>query len=101
MKKARHMWLWILLPIAGFVGLIVLGIVGLMLYGILEVRKFERLTDTHNLGERARRMADDYLTKRANGALVLGLVQQGKAFTAGFGRVSSTNAATPDAMTIF
>lgn len=99
--KARRMWLWILLPIAGLVGLIVLGIVGLMFYGFFEVRKFERLTDTRDLRERTRKIADDCLARRPNGALVIGLVQQGKAFTAGFGRVSSTNASTPDATTIF
>ena len=95
------MWVWISLCVVGLVGLIVLGLVGLMLYGFFEVRKFERLTDTRDLRQRTGQLAEGYLAKRSAGALVVGLVQQDKLFTAGFGRVSAANAVAPGATTIF
>jgi D-alanyl-D-alanine-carboxypeptidase/D-alanyl-D-alanine-endopeptidase len=70
----------------------------LVLFGVLSAAAAE---GQRRLKEHASSLAKDYLSNRTHGALVIGVVQNGKAFSAGFGRVSSTNAAAPDAATVF
>ena len=66
---------------------------GLLTYVTHEKRKYDKLTDTHDLKLRASKMGEGYVADRSNAALVIGLTQRGKRAVLGFGHVSATNAA--------
>jgi CubicO group peptidase (beta-lactamase class C family) len=99
--KARD-FLWLVLKIGGGVTLL-LGLIfaGLLFYVTHEKRKWDSLTDTHDLKQRATKMGEGYVADRANGALVIGLTQRGKRAVLGFGKVGATSPATPDGHTVF
>ncbi len=73
----------------------------LVVYLTYERRKWDTLTDSHDLRQRALRMGENYLTDRQKAALVIGITQQGRQAVLGFGRVSATNATAPRADTLF
>lgn len=79
--------------------LLLLG--GLVSYFVMEKRKYDRLTDTQDLPQRAALMGEGYVKSRQDAALIIGLTQRGKRAVQGFGRVSATDAAPPDAQTMF
>jgi CubicO group peptidase (beta-lactamase class C family) len=95
-------FLWLALKVGGGVLLLLLLLFGgLVSYFIMEKRKYERLTDTRDLRQRATRMGEGYAAARKDVALVIGLTQRGQRAALGFGRVSATNAVPPDAQTMF
>lgn len=95
-------FLWLALKVGGGVLLLLLLLFGgLVSYFIMEKRKYERLTDTRDLRQRATRMGEGYVAARKDAALVIGLTQRGQRAALGFGRVSATNAVPPDAQTMF
>ncbi len=95
-------FLLLALKVSGGVLLLLLVLSGgLATYFILEKRKYANLQDTHDLKQRAARMGEGYVKGRKEPALVIGLTQRGKRVVQGFGQVSATNAAPPDAQTIF
>lgn len=95
-------FLWLALKVGGgVVLLLVLLFGGLVTYVLHEKRKYDKLTDTHDLKQRATTMGEGYVADRKNAALVIGLTQRGKRAVLGFGHVSATNAAPPDAHTLF
>ncbi|PAW83656.1 MAG: hypothetical protein B9S33_13325 [Pedosphaera sp. Tous-C6FEB] len=95
-------FLLLALKVSGGVLLLLLVLSGgLATYFILEKRKYANLQDTHDLKQRAARMGEGYVKERKEAALVIGLTQRGKRVVQGFGQVSATNAAPPDAQTIF
>ena len=95
-------FLWVTLKVGGGVVLLLMLLLGgLLTYVTMEKRKYDRLTDTHDLRQRASEMGAGYLADRPNAALVIGLTQRGKRAVLGMGKVSATNAAAPDAQTLF
>jgi CubicO group peptidase (beta-lactamase class C family) len=94
--------LLVLLKVAAGIALLVLVLVGaLVAWFAWEKRQFSKLTDTHDLAKHIERMGGDYLGKRPQGALVIAVVQRGQVHIAGFGRMGESNAALPDADTLF
>jgi len=99
--KSRN-FLWLALKVGGGVLLLLLLLFGgLITYVTMEKRRYDRLTDTHDLKQRAVSMGEGYVAERRSAALVIGITQRGKRAVLGFGRVSSTNAVPPDAQTLF
>lgn len=95
-------FLWLALKVGGGVLLLLMLLFGgLLTYVTMEKRKYDRLTDTHDLKQRATKMGEGYVAERKNAALVVGITQRGKRAVLGFGRVSATNAVPPDARTLF
>lgn len=95
-------FLWLVLKVGGGVLILLLLLFGgLATYFILEKRKYDQLTDSQDLKQRAARMGEGYVKNRANAALVIGLTQRGKRAVLGFGQVSTTNTVPPDAQTLF
>jgi CubicO group peptidase (beta-lactamase class C family) len=95
-------FLWLALKVGGGVVLLLMLLFGgLITYVTMEKRKYDRLTDTHDLKQRATKMGEGYVAERKNAALVIGLTQRGKRAVLGFGHVSATNAVPPDAQTLF
>jgi CubicO group peptidase (beta-lactamase class C family) len=95
-------FLWLALKVGGGVLLLLMLLFGgLLAYVTMEKRKYDRLTDTHDLKQRATKMGEGYVAERKNAALVIGLTQRGRRAVLGFGRVNATNAAPPDAQTLF
>ncbi len=95
-------FLWLVLKVGGGVLLLlVLLFAGLLAYVTREKRKYDKLTDTHDLKQRAVKMGEGYIAERKNGALVIGFTQRGKRAVLGFGSVGATNSALPDAQTLF
>lgn len=93
---------WLAVKVGGGVVLLLVLLFGALLtYVTHEKRKWEKLTDTHDLKQRAAMMGDVYLADRKNGALVIGVTQRGKRAVFGFGHVSAANASPPDAHTLF
>jgi serine-type D-Ala-D-Ala carboxypeptidase/endopeptidase len=83
------------------VGLLVLVVVGLVVYAIHERHAYRDMRDSHDLKTRTAKLANQYVAKRPNAALVIGVLQHGWSFEAGFGRIADTNAAPPDGQTLF
>ena len=99
--KAQN-FLWLALKIGGGVVLLLaLLFGGLITYVTHEKRKYDKLTDTHDLKRSAAKMGGGYVADRKNAALVIGITQRGKRVVLGFGRVGGTNAEPPDAQTLF
>lgn len=69
--------------------------IGLVVYAYLEKRDYEQLTDTKDLKPRIGKLADPYITKRANAALVIAVLQNGNEHVQGFG------SSKPDRATIY
>ncbi len=93
---------WLTVKVGGGVSLLLLFLFGaLLIYVTREKRKYDRLTDTHDLRQRAVTMGEGYSGARPGGALVIGVTQRGKRAVLGFGRAGTTNAAPPDARTLF
>lgn len=95
-------FLWLALKVGGGVLLLLLLLFGgLVTYFVTEKRKYDRLTDTRDLRQRAAKMGEGYVAARKDAALIIGLTQRGQRAVLGFGRVSATNAVPPDAQTMF
>ncbi|KAF0179648.1 MAG: beta-lactamase [Limisphaerales bacterium] len=95
-------FLWLALKVGGGVLLLLMLLLGgLLTYVTMEKRKYDRLTDTHDLRQRATRMGEGYVADRQDAALVIGLTQRGRRAVLGLGRVSATNAVPPDGRTLF
>jgi CubicO group peptidase (beta-lactamase class C family) len=101
MTRSRSVWFWLLLSVGGLIGFIAIAIGGFVLWAYLNVRQFQQPADTRDLRSRAQKLAGDYIAKRPQGALTVGLVQGGKTHFLGAGRVSAANAAAPDTNTLF
>ena len=102
LEDQSRKFLWITLKIGGgVILLLVLLFSGLLAYVTHEKRKYDKLTDTRDLKQRAAKMGEGYVTNRNNASLVIGITQRGKRSVLGFGRVSATNAVPPDAHTLF
>jgi len=93
---------WLTLKVSSGV-LILLAVLlgGLLTYVTQEKRKYDRLTDTRDLRQRAAKMGEGYIADRKNGALVIGLTQRGQRVVLGFGQASPTNPVPPDAQALF
>ncbi|MBM3871996.1 MAG: hypothetical protein FJ392_13750, partial [Verrucomicrobia bacterium] len=78
---------WLTLKVSSGV-LILLAVLlgGLLTYVTQEKRKYDRLTDTRDLRQRAAKMGEGYIADRKNGALVIGLTQRGQRVVLGFGQ---------------
>ncbi|MBI5800567.1 MAG: beta-lactamase family protein [Verrucomicrobia bacterium] len=93
---------WLALKIGvGVLLLLVLLFGGLITYVVHEKRKWDKLTDTRDLKQRAVKMGEGYVSNRKNAALVIGVTQRGKRAVLGFGQVSATESAPPDERTLF
>ena len=93
---------WLALKVgAGVFLLLALLFGGITAYVVHEKRKYDKLTDTHDLRQRATRMGEGYVAERPEAALVIGVTQRGRRAVLGFGRVGATNAAPPDGQTLF
>jgi serine-type D-Ala-D-Ala carboxypeptidase/endopeptidase len=64
--------------VVGLTLLTVLPFVGVIVYAQVEKRNYEKLTDSKDLKERIAQLAQPYMAKRTNGALVIGVLQGGK-----------------------
>lgn len=99
--RAREFF-WLVLKVAGGASLLLVVILALLLaYVSHDKRKWDKLTDTHDLRQRAGKMGQGYLADHPQAALVIGLTQGGRRAVQGFGRLSATNTAPPDAQTLF
>ncbi len=99
--RARDFF-WLVLKVAGGASvLLVVILAALLAYLSHDKRKWDKLQDTHDLRQRAAKMGEGYLAGHPQAALVIGLTQGGRRAVQGFGRVSATNAALPDAQTVF
>ena len=85
----------------GAVGLIFLVVVGLIAYIGLKQHRYSTIPDTRDLPKRIDAMAAEYLGTRKNGGLVIGVIQRGKRFIRGYGRVNDTDRSPPDGATLF
>lgn len=99
--KPRSKWFWILLAVGGLALLLVLGVIGLVVWAYRDLTSINRQADTKDLRHRVQQMGTNYLAKRTNGALVIGVLQGGKTHWLGFGQVSAANTNTPNADTLF
>jgi D-alanyl-D-alanine-carboxypeptidase/D-alanyl-D-alanine-endopeptidase len=87
--------LLVLKIVGGLLLLLVLLAAGFIVYLRAEKRNYEKLSDTKDLQQRIVKLAEPYMTKRTNGALVIGVLQNGKQHVQGFGRKP------PNASTIY
>jgi serine-type D-Ala-D-Ala carboxypeptidase/endopeptidase len=95
-------FLWLVLKVGGGVLLLLLLLLGgLIAYFVAEKRKYERLSDTRDLRQRAVKMGEAYVGGRQDAGLVIGMTQRGRRAVLGFGRMAATNSALPDAHTMF
>lgn len=96
-QPRRRRWLiWI----GGLLAVCLLSTVGIGFGGWLALRqRFADLPDTHDLDTRLATEAQAYLADRPNGALVIGVVQDGRTAVFGFGAMDDGSA--PDADTVY
>ena len=85
----------------GCAGLFVVFAIVMTVFVMYRKHAYRTMKDTHDLKPRISNLASNYVTKRSNVALVIGVTQRGKTGVFGFGRVSANNSATPDGDTIF
>lgn len=86
----RGMMLLGLKIFAALVLLVVLFVVGVFVYATMEKRGYKRLSDTRDLKERVAKLAQAYVAKRPNAALILGVLQNGQEHVQGFGADRAT-----------
>jgi serine-type D-Ala-D-Ala carboxypeptidase/endopeptidase len=82
----KRLVMLILKIVGGLVLVLVLLVVGVVVYARVEKRNYEKLSDTKDLKERIAKLAEPYMAKRTNGALVIGVLQNGTEYVQGFGR---------------
>jgi CubicO group peptidase (beta-lactamase class C family) len=70
-------------------------------YVIHERHQYKNLPDTHDLSQRTARFGVDYVTRRPEAGLVIGVYQGDHANISGFGRSSATRSDPPDGQTLF
>ena len=85
----------------GCAGLLVVGFLALLGYVWYRQHSYKTMADSHDLKQRIQKLGTEYAAKRADAALVIGVLQWGTNSVTGFGRVSATNSATPDGETLF
>lgn len=85
----------------GCAGLLVVGFVALLGYVLYRQHSYKTMADSRDLKARIEKFGQEYLAKRPNAGLVIGVHQRGVDYVAGFGQVSATNNAAPDGQTIF
>jgi len=89
----------------GCAGLVVLFLVvsfGVLLaYVLHEQHQYKQLADTRDLSQQTARLGVDYVTRRPEAGLVIGVYQGDHANISGFGRTSPTHASPPDGQTLF
>lgn len=85
----------------GCAGLVVLGFIALLGFVLYRQHAYKTMVDSHDLKQRIQKLGAQYVAKRPNAALVVGIYQRGTNSVTGLGRVSATNSATPDGETIF
>lgn len=90
-----------LLPVGVALGLVAVGVVVFVMWVGHDRTERHWLAAARDLRTRTEEMASKYLASRAKGALVIGVVQNGKANWLGFGQVSATQTNPPDAETLF
>jgi CubicO group peptidase (beta-lactamase class C family) len=81
--------------------LVVVGFIALLGYVLYRQHAYKTMVDSHDLKQRIEKLGAEYLAKRPNAAVVVGVYQRGTNSVTGFGRVSAANRATPDGETIF
>ncbi len=59
------------------------------------------IMNTHDLQTKINKITNDYVNKRENVALTIGVIQPGRSYVKGFGKLSDTNHALPNAQTIY
>ena len=64
--------------------LVALFVIGVVVYAQIERRDYEKLSNTKDLKERIAKLTEPYLAKRPNGALVIGVIQNGSEDVQGF-----------------
>lgn len=57
--------------------------------------------NTHDLESKINQITNDYINKRENVALTIGVIQPEYSYVKGFGKLGDTNPALPDAQTIY
>src|SRR5688500_4915985 len=70
--------------------LVVLLIGGVFAYAQVQKRNYEKLSDSKDLKDRIAKLAEPYMAKRTNGALVIGVLQNGNEHVQGFGKTTPT-----------
>ncbi len=81
--------------------LLFFGFVALVVYVVCQQVHYKHLSDTHALKGQVEVMGTEYVSKRPNAALVVGVLQRGNRYIEGFGRISSASASPPDGQTLF
>jgi len=59
------------------------------------------IMNDHDLESKISQITNDYVSKRGNVALTIGVIQQGHFYIKGFSKISDTNHAIPNAQTIY
>jgi len=89
----------------GCAGLLALFLVvsfgALLAYVLHEQHQYKHLPDTHDLSQQTARLGVDYVTRRPEAGLVIGVYQGDHANISGFGRTSTTRSGPPDGQTLF
>ena len=85
----------------GCAGLVVVGFLALLGFVLYRQHAYKTMVDSHDLKQRIQKLGAEYVAKRTNAALVIGVLQRGTNSVTGFGQVSATNRALPDGETIF
>jgi len=85
----------------GCAGLVVVGFLALLGYVLYRQHAYKTMVDSHDLKQRIQKLGVEYVAKRPNAALVIGVFQRGTIGVMGFGRVSASKATAPDGETLF
>jgi serine-type D-Ala-D-Ala carboxypeptidase/endopeptidase len=92
----------IVLLCAGLVLLfLVVSFGALLAYVLHEQHQYKNLADTHDLAQQTARFGVDYVTRRPEAGLVIGVYQGDHANISGFGRTSPARSDPPDGRTLF
>ncbi len=81
--------------------LLFFGFVALVVYVVCQQVRYKHLADTHALKGQVEAMGTEYVSKRRNAALVIGVLQRGNRYIEGFGQINSANATPPNGQTLF
>src|SRR6185369_3946002 len=93
---AKRVGMLIFKILIALIVLAALFVVGVVVYAQIEKRDYDKLSDTKDLKDGIAKLTEPYLAKRPNGALVIGVIQNGKEHVQGFGGKSP-----PDRTTIY